>query len=108
IVSLLEGDEGADARWRLTLRGADQLLDDLGFDLDGKHAIMARARESMGREFHVDTAMQKQIGARFRAERAALMALVERDPGRDAEHELAPGFAALERRSSRLGELGAE
>jgi hypothetical protein len=30
IVETLAGDEGADARWRLALRGIDLLFDDLG------------------------------------------------------------------------------
>ena len=43
IVGMLDGDAGADARWRLALRGIDQLLDDLGFDLAQRLAVMQRS-----------------------------------------------------------------
>jgi len=102
IVDLLSGDEGMDARWRLALRGTDMLLDDLGLDLGGKYAIMTGARESMGREFSVDAALGKQLGAKFRAERASILELLERDPDRDRESYLAPGYEALARRAETL------
>ncbi|MBN2562649.1 MAG: lantibiotic dehydratase, partial [Phycisphaerae bacterium] len=69
IVDALAGDEGADARWRLTLRGIDMLLADLGLDLDGKLAVLTRAREAFGREFRADTTYLKhQLGDKFRKE----------------------------------------
>ena len=42
ILGMLDGDAGNDARWRLALRGIDQLLDDLGFDLAARLATMRR------------------------------------------------------------------
>ncbi len=99
IVELLEGDAGADARWRLALRGADRILEDAGYDLEGKLRIMRRARESFGREFSVGKHMGKQLGNKYRAELASIEALVVRDPARDEASELAPGFEILEQRS---------
>src|SRR5262249_6988216 len=40
IVELLDGDAGADARWRLTLRGMDTLLDALGLPLDARVQVI--------------------------------------------------------------------
>src|SRR5262249_36646856 len=60
ILETLSGDEGADARWRLTLRGMDQLLDDLGLPFEGKRAVVTRARESYGREFRSDVGLERQ------------------------------------------------
>ena len=50
ILEMLEGDEGADLRWRLALRGIDMLLGDLRFDHrdpaagDARHARGVRPR----------------------------------------------------------------
>jgi thiopeptide-type bacteriocin biosynthesis protein len=98
IVELLAGDAGADARWRLTLRGMDMLLDDLGFDLAKKLEVMRRIRAGWGEEFRVNTFVEKQLGDRFRKERQAIEALL--DPAKDAESELAPGLELLHARSA--------
>lgn len=108
IVSLLEGDRGADARWRLAVRGADMLLDDLGLDTGARLGLARGARDAFRRELGATTAMYRQIGERFRREREALFALLARDPDRDGASELAPGLAALSRRSERLGPVVAE
>ena len=108
IVDLLSGDAGMDARWRLVLRGADMLLDDLGLDLAAKHQLMKRARDSMGREFGADAGFGKQLGAKFRKERQALFAMLARDPAADAASELAPGFEVLAERSLALAPIVAE
>lgn len=110
IVGLLAGDEGAEARWRLTLRGMHLLLEDLGFDLDTKLAVMKRVRAAFGREFQADTTYLKhQLGEKFRKDRKEkrLEALI--DPGRDEENaELQPGFDILRQRSVRSAPVIAE
>jgi len=50
MVEMLEGDEGANVRWRLALRGADMLLTDLGLEGDEPHAHAAGMKESFGRD----------------------------------------------------------
>ena len=97
ILELLDADAGADARWRLALCGIHRLLGDLGFDLDSKRAVLGDMRRRFGREFNVDAAFEKQLGERFRRERAALEALVA--PEFDETHPLAPGLEILTRRS---------
>jgi thiopeptide-type bacteriocin biosynthesis protein len=103
IVELLAGDAAADARWRLTLRGMDQLLADLGFDLGKKLEVMRGVRENFGREFGVNTFVEKQLGDRFRRERGAVEALL--DPQNDAGHDLEPGLELLSARSARVAPL---
>jgi thiopeptide-type bacteriocin biosynthesis protein len=100
ILGLLEGAEGADARWRLALRGMDMLLDDLGFDLAAKLSIVERARRSFATEFHVDAALTKTLGAKYRKESRALDAVLDR--ANDIESPLAPAIEVLGRRSERL------
>jgi lantibiotic biosynthesis protein len=100
IVQLLEGDAAHDARWRLVVRGMDQLLGDLGFAQAGKREVMAACREGLGREFRVTVDFERQLGDRFRVERKPLELLL--DPSNDATSELAPGLELLRERSSRI------
>jgi thiopeptide-type bacteriocin biosynthesis protein len=107
ILELLEpGDAGLDERWRLALRGIDQLLADLGLDLPARRSAMARQRESFGREFRAGGALRGAIGDRFRKERAALTALL--DPANDAGSPLAPGLRILAERSRRVAPVAAK
>lgn len=104
IIELLDGDAGADARWRLALRGIDQLLDDLGFELETKRRVIRRARDGLAAEFKAGTATTMALGDRYRKERVALEALLDRS--RDAEHPLAPGLALIAESSPRVREIG--
>ncbi len=99
IVCALSGDEGSDARWRLALVGIDRLLDDLDFDLPARRALVARLRAGHGREFRAGTHLERQLGQKYRAERLAIEELLSREAASDPEHPLAPGLAALARRS---------
>jgi thiopeptide-type bacteriocin biosynthesis protein len=103
IVERLEPGEGNDARWRLALRGIHLLLLDLGLDLPLRATIMRTMREAYAREHNADAALDAALGARFRAERPALEALLATKVG--AEHPLDPGFVVLEARSAKLAEL---
>jgi thiopeptide-type bacteriocin biosynthesis protein len=100
IVELLDAEEGADARWRLALRGCHLLLVDLGFDLAMRTEILRRVRASFGAEHRVDKPFEGKLGARYRPERTALEALLAAPA--DADHPLSPGFEVLATRSERL------
>jgi thiopeptide-type bacteriocin biosynthesis protein len=104
IVELLDTDEGADARWRLALRGMHLLLLDLGLSLAQRAEVMRRARASFGAEHRVDVGFEKQLGTKFRSERPALEALMATPVGTD--HPLDPGFALLAQRSERIVSIG--
>ncbi|MEA2692625.1 MAG: lantibiotic biosynthesis protein, partial [Acidobacteriota bacterium] len=99
IVQSLEGDEGADARWRLALLGTDLLLSELGLDSAGKIAVLARLRESYLREFGGSKDLRVQLDQKFRAERRSLEALL--DLRQAEESALAPGIAVLRERGER-------
>ncbi len=103
IVASCPGDEGLDARWRLALRGIDQLLDDLGFDLRQKARVIRQSRDSFAREFAVGADFKQQASQKFRRERASLEALMNR--ACDHESLLGPGLLALEQRSKRLADV---
>jgi lantibiotic biosynthesis protein len=68
--------EDLDARWRLALRGADQLLEDLGLGLDEKRALVRTARDGFAREHDAQPALERQMDALYRRERPALEALL--------------------------------
>jgi thiopeptide-type bacteriocin biosynthesis protein len=107
IVGMLQGDEGADARWRLALRGSDMLLEDLGLDFATRLRLIRHVRDSFRAEFRAGTALYKQIGERFRGERDRLFELLARDPARDRDSDLAPGLELLDQRSERVRSVAA-
>jgi lantibiotic biosynthesis protein len=106
IIELLSGDEGNDARWRLALRGMDLLLEDLGFDIKAKLALMRNIRAGFAREFNADARLERQLDAKFRAERANILTLF--DAAQEAQHPLAPGLAVLRARSLPMAKVTAQ
>lgn len=108
IVELLDGDQGADARWRLALRGLETTLEVLGLDADARAAAAASARDNLGAEHRADPAFWSRVGERFTRERPDLEQVFARDPARDADHALAPGFEILARRDAAMAPAAAE
>ncbi|MBW8876816.1 MAG: lantibiotic dehydratase [Acidobacteria bacterium] len=106
IVEMLEGDEGADVRWRIALRGADMLLTDLGLEGEERTRTMRVMKEGFGREFGGGKGLRVQLDQKFRKEGRSLAPLL--DPAGDEASELAPALAVLRRRSERLAPLCAE
>jgi lantibiotic biosynthesis protein len=88
----------AHARYRLVLLAHDAFLDDLGFDLESKLAVMRRLRNGYRHEMSVTTEQERQIGQRFRAERTSLESILAREP----TSPLAFASGILERRSAAL------
>jgi len=106
IVDQLEGDEGAQARWRLAVCGIDLLLGDLGFDATGKRVLLGQIREGFFREFGGDKPLRVQLDLKQRAERRALEVLL--DPARRGASNMESGLAILNQRSERNAPLTAE
>jgi len=106
IVRRFEGEGGADARWRLALRGVHGLLVDLGLDLDARHRVMVGMRDPLVAERALGSAIDRQLGARYRAERLALEALLATSAGDG--HPLDAGLVALVERSRALAPVVAE
>ena len=108
ILGQLSGDAGIDARWRLAVRGVDQLLGDLGFELQDRLAIMRTTRDLFAREHRVEKLVpfQRKLGDRYRAERARLEGLL--DPAQDAASDFAPALAAFAARSRATAPIVAE
>lgn len=103
LVAATPGDAGADSRWRLLVRGIDQLLEDLGLDLAARRAFAKREKEGYGRELGADDAFWRQLGQRYRKERGSLEALLDRS--QDASSPHAAALAALAQRSEAIRPL---
>lgn len=104
IVELLSGDEGADARWRLALKGAEDLMADFGLDSERRRSLVRKIRDGYALEFRVDSAFRKKMGENFEKERASLEELLKWRRGSD--HELSPGLEVLAERSERVAPCG--
>ena len=106
IVALLDGDAGAIARWKLAVRGIDSMLDAIGLSPEVRANTAIGGKIMLGRELRADTALWTKVGERFARERAELELMFDRDPVRDADHELEPGFALLAERDALLRPIG--
>ena len=71
---------GADARWRVALRGMVALLGDAGVEGDARRALLVHRRDALAKEHRADTAFRKTIGARYRADRAAIERMASGQP----------------------------
>lgn len=100
LVASTLGDEGSDARWRLTLCGTDRLLRDAGLGLEQRYLFARKRAEDYAREFHLQGSARHPIQDKFRAERKALLPLV--DESGNGAFELAHGCQILQRRSGEL------
>ncbi len=114
ILDMLEGDEGADVRWRLTFYGVDALLNDLGLGAEAKISVLSRMRQSFAQEFAGPAdgdgknakALQVQLDQRFRTERTKLDPLL--DASGDPANDFAPALDVFGRRSRTIAPLIAE
>jgi thiopeptide-type bacteriocin biosynthesis protein len=103
VIAETPGDPGADQRWRLLVRGVDQLLNDLGLDVKEKRAFAKREKEGYGAELGAEDAFWRQLGARFRKERGSLEALLDRS--KDEASPKKRALAAFAARSARIAPL---
>jgi thiopeptide-type bacteriocin biosynthesis protein len=107
IVRQLSGDVGADARWRVALRGVDMLFDDLGLDFERKRELARRYRDGYRAEFGVSSGFHDSMSQRFRTDRTHLEALL--DDRRDGTSpELSASLDVLHQRSATLRPIAAE
>jgi thiopeptide-type bacteriocin biosynthesis protein len=90
----------ADARWQLALVGMDAMLSDLGFTLEEKRGVMAKARAGQAGRYTQSARLKRQMGDKFRVLRPELERLVAQPPS-----PLAPGVDAIRRRSIAMGKL---
>ncbi|HEX8113845.1 MAG TPA: thiopeptide-type bacteriocin biosynthesis protein, partial [Kofleriaceae bacterium] len=100
ILDHLQGDAGEIARWQLTLRGIDLLLDDLGLDRRAKLEVVRVGKAKLAGMLQASPGLDRQLGAAYRAQRTSLEAIL--DPAGDPTGDLAAPLAVLHGRSTRL------
>lgn len=66
LVEGFQGDQAAELRWLLALRGVDRLFSDLGFDLAGKLAVLDTVRERFWHEHNGHKYLRKAMGLKYR------------------------------------------
>jgi lantibiotic biosynthesis protein len=104
LLSELEGEARAHARWLLALRGLEAMVDDFCPEPAHKRALIARRRNDYGRELNMDAIRARHaLSNRYRQHRDALKMLW--NPNLDATSQLAAGLATWTRRSARLRPL---
>jgi thiopeptide-type bacteriocin biosynthesis protein len=110
VLTILEqlepGDEGQRERWLLAFRGVDQLLGDLGLDLEARRTLMARHRLRFPPAGGLTPAWRRELAAQLRTERFDIEAVLDRT--RDAESRLGPGLESFEVRSGALAPIVAD
>ncbi len=97
ILSLLDDEHGPDTRWRLALRGCHELLNDFGLDLGSRTRLVGDLRATFAAEHRIDKSFERELGKRFRAERASLESLLNATATMD--YRLDPAFRILVERS---------
>src|SRR6185436_8926781 len=100
ILEMLEGDEGADLRWRLALRGVDSLIRDFALPQEVADRVLQAMRDNFFREYRGGKGLRVQLDNRFRSDWKGLLPLL--DPANDEGSDIAPALAVFHRRSERL------
>ncbi len=106
VLQMLDGDEGEDARWRLTLRALHLMLEDLSLPVPERIRLLGELRASWAARVGADKGTDAALNALYRKERPALEAMIA--PTWDPGHPLAPGFEILDARRPALQEIGRE
>ncbi len=76
-ISMIEGAEGEECRWRAGLKMTDDLLNLFGFDLKQKIAITAQNTDYFGKEFGYNQLIKKQLDNRYKEIEAAIQEVVD-------------------------------
>jgi thiopeptide-type bacteriocin biosynthesis protein len=79
ILRSLDGDEGADMRWKIALLGIDIFLNDCGLEIHDKLRFMRQLRSSFANEFHLTDPDKEKLAVRFRHDRNQLQSMLRRD-----------------------------
>jgi thiopeptide-type bacteriocin biosynthesis protein len=104
VLGMFDGEDVADARWKLCLYATDRLLADAGLDTQQRRHWAKNGAVGYRTEYPGAYNLDSGIGARWRSERAELTALL--DDTKDHPYESAR--EAIRQRSERLAPLLAE
>ncbi|KAA9347072.1 lantibiotic dehydratase [Larkinella humicola] len=74
-LSLIEGSEGEECRWRFGMKLIDTLLDEIGFDLKQKLDFADEKAAQFGQEFGYNSVLKKQMDTRYKEIETAITEL---------------------------------
>lgn len=101
VLGMLDGEELADARWRLCVYATDRLLADAGLDMQQRRDWVRDGAAGYRIEYPGARGLDTGIGARWRSERAEIAALLDDTQ----DHPYEPGRRAFRQRSETLAPL---
>jgi thiopeptide-type bacteriocin biosynthesis protein len=76
-LTLLEGDEGEEYRWKLGTKALDTLLSDFGYTIEKKRALVGELNKGFSTEFKIDSAIRKKISERYHHHKSSVERLLE-------------------------------
>lgn len=98
IVSMLEGPEGEEYRWKLAARGLDMLLDDFGFGLDAKKSLLGNLQRGFAEEFGGQKLLSKQLNDKYRRHQKAIESFM--NEAEDEQNEITEVIDLFKERSA--------
>lgn len=75
-LSMIEGAEGEECRWRFGLKLTHELLTDFGYDLKARMDFCEKRADDFGREFGYNPLQRKQLDTRYKELEPALQELM--------------------------------
>jgi thiopeptide-type bacteriocin biosynthesis protein len=99
-IDLLEGEEGENYRWLLAARGTNMLLNDFGYTLPQKAALLKRIQQHFFEEFGGDQALQTQLNDKYRQHMRQLSSFM--DPQQDVANEIEEATILFDIRSEKI------
>ncbi|PSK94719.1 lantibiotic dehydratase [Taibaiella chishuiensis] len=106
IVSMLEGPEGEEYRWKLAARGLDILLDDFGFNLEWKKNLLGNLQRGFVEEFGGAKLLNKQLNDKYRRFQKDIESFLNDED--DEQNDIADVIDIFRQRSARIRELAPE
>ena len=97
VISMLEGAEGEEYRWKLALRGLNMLLEDFGLQPAQRKKLLGSLREGFLEEFGGAALLHKQLNDKYRKHQQEILSFL--DPQQDEANDIADAIACFEERS---------
>lgn len=106
IVSMLEGPEGEEYRWKLAARGLDVLLDDFGFSLESKKMLLGNLQRGFVEEFGGAKLLNKQLNDKYRRLQKDIESFLNEED--DAQNDITDVMEILKQRSAQIRDIAPE
>ncbi|PSL47992.1 thiopeptide-type bacteriocin biosynthesis protein [Chitinophaga niastensis] len=106
IVNLLDEEEGENYRWLLAIRGVDMLLNDFGYSLTEKTALLKMLQKGFFDEFGGGKPLLLQLNDKYREEMRKVSGIL--DPSQDEENGIEEAIALFTIRSQQIKTVLAE